>query len=83
MLEYSRKALMDYGNVSSNIIFYVMDYMREELKNKQVKWKNWDACSFNVDSKGTVVHIRWTCVHLVCLFGWSSILKGCSSLVFG
>ncbi|KAE8038624.1 hypothetical protein FH972_011116 [Carpinus fangiana] len=31
-LECSRRALMDYGNVSSNTIFYVMDYMREELK---------------------------------------------------
>ncbi|XP_057980512.1 type III polyketide synthase A-like [Malania oleifera] len=31
-LECSRKALMDYGNVSSNTIFYVMEYMREELK---------------------------------------------------
>ncbi|KAJ0020147.1 hypothetical protein Pint_31469 [Pistacia integerrima] len=37
MLEYSRKALMDYGNVSNNTIFYVMDYMREELKNIQVE----------------------------------------------
>ncbi|KAJ4727225.1 Chalcone synthase [Melia azedarach] len=34
-LECSRKALMDYGNVSSNTIFYVMDYMREELKTKK------------------------------------------------
>ncbi|KAH9788538.1 putative helicase CHR10 [Citrus sinensis] len=33
-LECSRRALMDYGNVSSNTIFYVMDYMREELKRK-------------------------------------------------
>ncbi|KAJ1430884.1 Thiolase-like [Sesbania bispinosa] len=31
-LEYSRKALMDYGNVSSNTIFYVMEYMGEYLK---------------------------------------------------
>lgn len=31
-LECSRKALMDYGNASSNTIFYVMDYMRKELK---------------------------------------------------
>ncbi|XP_010258840.1 PREDICTED: type III polyketide synthase A-like [Nelumbo nucifera] len=31
-LQCSRRALMDYGNVSSNTIFYVMDYMREELK---------------------------------------------------
>ncbi|KAK6285438.1 hypothetical protein POUND7_011617 [Theobroma cacao] len=31
-LECSRRALMDYGNVSSNTIFYVMEYMREELK---------------------------------------------------
>ncbi|KAJ0052220.1 hypothetical protein Pint_00143 [Pistacia integerrima] len=40
-LEYSRKALMDYGNVSSSTIFYVMDYMREELKNKQVEVEEW------------------------------------------
>ncbi|KAJ9171213.1 hypothetical protein P3X46_014606 [Hevea brasiliensis] len=33
-LECSRRALMDYGNVSSNTIFYVMEYMREELKRK-------------------------------------------------
>ncbi|PPR88695.1 hypothetical protein GOBAR_AA31989 [Gossypium barbadense] len=31
-LECSRKALKDFGNVSSNTIFYVMEYMREELK---------------------------------------------------
>ncbi|XP_077236555.1 type III polyketide synthase A-like [Tasmannia lanceolata] len=34
-LQCSRKALMDYGNVSSNTIFYVMDYMREELKRDE------------------------------------------------
>ncbi|KAJ0078389.1 hypothetical protein Patl1_37125 [Pistacia atlantica] len=28
---------MDYGNVSSSTIYYVMDYMREELKNEQVE----------------------------------------------
>ncbi|RVW15172.1 Type III polyketide synthase A [Vitis vinifera] len=33
-LECSRRALMDYGNVSSNTIFYVMEYMREALKRK-------------------------------------------------
>ncbi|XP_058085321.1 type III polyketide synthase A [Magnolia sinica] len=33
-LKCSRRALMDYGNVSSNTIFYVMDYMREELKRE-------------------------------------------------
>ncbi|KAG8664011.1 hypothetical protein MANES_01G271100v8 [Manihot esculenta] len=33
-LECSRRALMDYGNVSSNTIFYVMEYMREELKRE-------------------------------------------------
>lgn len=31
-LQCSRKALMDYGNASSNTIFYVIDYMRKELK---------------------------------------------------
>ncbi|KAL8161185.1 hypothetical protein V2J09_012674 [Rumex salicifolius] len=34
-LECSRKALMDFGNVSSNTIFYVMDYMRNELEKKE------------------------------------------------
>lgn len=37
-LECSRRALMDYGNVSSNTIFYVMDYMREELKRGREEW---------------------------------------------
>ncbi|KAM7275419.1 hypothetical protein ACFE04_017285 [Oxalis oulophora] len=34
-LECSRRALMDFGNVSSNTIFYVMENMREELKKKE------------------------------------------------
>ncbi|XP_031503130.1 type III polyketide synthase A-like [Nymphaea colorata] len=33
-LNCSRRALMDYGNVSSNTIFYVIDYMKEELKRE-------------------------------------------------
>ncbi|CAF1791422.1 unnamed protein product [Brassica oleracea] len=33
-LECSRRALVDYGNVSSNTILYVMEYMRDELKKK-------------------------------------------------
>ncbi|XP_022863378.1 type III polyketide synthase A-like [Olea europaea var. sylvestris] len=33
-LECSRRALVDFGNVSSNTIFYVMEYMREELKKE-------------------------------------------------
>ncbi|PON85577.1 Polyketide synthase, type III [Trema orientale] len=33
-LECSRRALMDYGNVSSNTIFYVMENMREHLKRE-------------------------------------------------
>lgn len=36
-LECSRRALMDFGNVSSNTIFYVMDYMRQELKEKEME----------------------------------------------
>ncbi|XP_073128285.1 type III polyketide synthase A-like [Henckelia pumila] len=32
-LECSRRALMDFGNVSSNTVFYVMEYMMEELKD--------------------------------------------------
>ncbi|XP_076899976.1 type III polyketide synthase A-like [Bidens hawaiensis] len=34
-LDCSRRALMDFGNVSSNTIFYVMEYMRDELMNKE------------------------------------------------
>ncbi|KAL2234059.1 UNVERIFIED_CONTAM: Type III polyketide synthase A [Sesamum indicum] len=34
-LDCSRRALMDFGNVSSNTIFYVMEYMREELRKKE------------------------------------------------
>lgn len=34
-LECSRRALMDYGNVSSNTVLYVMEYMREELRSKR------------------------------------------------
>ncbi|CAK9146212.1 unnamed protein product [Ilex paraguariensis] len=37
-LECSRRALMDFGNVSSNTIFYVMEYMREELKRGGEEW---------------------------------------------
>ncbi|KAI6702739.1 hypothetical protein NL676_011875 [Syzygium grande] len=33
-LECSRKALMDYGNVSSNTIFYVIENMRDELMKR-------------------------------------------------
>lgn len=39
-LECSRRALMDYGNASSNTIFYVIEYMREELMAKKEKKKN-------------------------------------------
>ncbi|XP_021756345.1 type III polyketide synthase A-like [Chenopodium quinoa] len=40
-LNCSRRALMDYGNVSSNTIFYVMEYMRDELKNKENGGEEW------------------------------------------
>nr|AQZ26783.1 chalcone synthase [Paeonia delavayi]QEG79223.1 chalcone isomerase [Paeonia delavayi] len=40
-LECSRRALMDYGNVSSNTIFYVMEYMREELKRDGIGGEEW------------------------------------------
>ncbi|CAI9101306.1 OLC1v1038599C1 [Oldenlandia corymbosa var. corymbosa] len=36
-LECSRRALMDFGNVSSNTIFYVMEYMREHLKREDAE----------------------------------------------
>ncbi|XP_075478377.1 type III polyketide synthase A-like [Primulina tabacum] len=39
-LECSRRALMDFGNVSSNTVFYVMEYMREELK-KGIDGEEW------------------------------------------
>ncbi|KAL3742638.1 hypothetical protein ACJRO7_018022 [Eucalyptus globulus] len=34
-LECSRKALMDYGNVNSNTIFYVIENMRDELMKRE------------------------------------------------
>ncbi|KAF9617515.1 hypothetical protein IFM89_036719 [Coptis chinensis] len=37
-LQCSRRALMDFGNVSSNTIFYVLDYIREELKLSGEEW---------------------------------------------
>ncbi|KAF5188320.1 Chalcone synthase [Thalictrum thalictroides] len=37
-LQCSRRALMDYGNASSNTIFYVFDYIREELKKSGEEW---------------------------------------------
>uniref|UniRef100_A0A1J3GML2 Chalcone synthase-like protein 1 n=1 Tax=Noccaea caerulescens TaxID=107243 RepID=A0A1J3GML2_NOCCA len=33
-LESSRRALVDYGNVSSNTIFYIMDKVRDEFEKK-------------------------------------------------
>lgn len=40
-LECSRRALVDYGNVSSNTILYVMEYMRDELKKKGGDAQEW------------------------------------------
>ncbi|KAF8110650.1 hypothetical protein N665_0081s0079 [Sinapis alba] len=40
-LECSRRALVDYGNVSSNTILYVMEYMRDELKKKGDAAQEW------------------------------------------
>lgn len=37
-LQCSRRALMDYGNVSSNTIFYVVENMRELLKRGGEEW---------------------------------------------
>uniref|UniRef100_A0A803PK55 Chalcone/stilbene synthase N-terminal domain-containing protein n=1 Tax=Cannabis sativa TaxID=3483 RepID=A0A803PK55_CANSA len=37
-LQCSRRALMDYGNVSSNTIFYVIENMRELLKRGGEEW---------------------------------------------
>ncbi|CAH9108404.1 unnamed protein product [Cuscuta epithymum] len=34
-LECSRKALMEFGNVSSNTIFYVLEHMRDELRRRK------------------------------------------------
>ncbi|KAG8092021.1 hypothetical protein GUJ93_ZPchr0012g19842 [Zizania palustris] len=39
-LKISRKALMNYGNVSSNTVFYVLEYLRDELK-KGVITEEW------------------------------------------
>ena len=36
-LKISRKALMNYGNVSSNTIFYVLEYLRDELKKGAIR----------------------------------------------
>ncbi|EPS63204.1 hypothetical protein M569_11580, partial [Genlisea aurea] len=40
-LDCSRRALMDFGNVSSNTIFYVMEYMRKEMKEKGEAAEEW------------------------------------------
>ncbi|KAF2565186.1 hypothetical protein F2Q68_00028095 [Brassica cretica] len=40
-LDCSRRALVDYGNVSSNTILYVMEYMRDELKKKGDGAQEW------------------------------------------
>ncbi|KAK4476435.1 hypothetical protein RD792_015588 [Penstemon davidsonii] len=40
-LDCSRRALRDYGNVSSNTIFYVMEYMKEELMMKKEDAEEW------------------------------------------
>ncbi|CAA7026130.1 unnamed protein product [Microthlaspi erraticum] len=40
-LESSRRALVDYGNVSSNTILYVMENMRDELKKKGDAAQEW------------------------------------------
>lgn len=36
-LKISRKALMNYGNVSSNTVFYVLEYLRDELKKGMIR----------------------------------------------
>ncbi|XP_051187211.1 type III polyketide synthase A-like [Lolium perenne] len=36
-LKISRKALMNYGNVSSNTVFYVLEYLRDELKKGAIR----------------------------------------------
>ncbi|XP_006396202.2 type III polyketide synthase C isoform X1 [Eutrema salsugineum] len=40
-LECSRQALMDYGNASSNTIFYIMDKVRDELGKKGRGGEEW------------------------------------------
>ncbi|VVB06765.1 unnamed protein product [Arabis nemorensis] len=40
-LECSRRALVDYGNVSSNTIFYIMDKVRDELEKKEGRGEEW------------------------------------------
>lgn len=45
-LACSRKALMDYGNASSNTIVYVMDYMVEESLKKKENKGGEDGCEW-------------------------------------
>ncbi|ONK59138.1 uncharacterized protein A4U43_C08F3380 [Asparagus officinalis] len=40
-LRASRRALREYGNVSSNTVFYVIENMIEELKEKGKKGEEW------------------------------------------
>uniref|UniRef100_A0A1D1YAZ1 Chalcone synthase 7 n=1 Tax=Anthurium amnicola TaxID=1678845 RepID=A0A1D1YAZ1_9ARAE len=40
-LDCSRRALMDYGNASSNTVFYVMDYLRGELAARGGHGEEW------------------------------------------
>lgn len=40
-LECSRQALVDYGNASSNTIFYIMDKVRDELEKKGRSGEEW------------------------------------------
>ncbi|KAJ9680235.1 hypothetical protein PVL29_019520 [Vitis rotundifolia] len=68
-LECSRRALMDYGNVSSNTIFHVMEYMREGLKRKGGEERGL-ALAF-----GPGITQRTICMHICCIFiyfrGWT------------
>lgn len=40
-LDCSRRALMDFGNVSSNTVIYVIEYMRDELRKKKESGEEW------------------------------------------
>ncbi|KAG0477856.1 hypothetical protein HPP92_012575 [Vanilla planifolia] len=40
-LECSRRALSEYGNVSSSTVFYVLDYLREEMRRKEGGIEEW------------------------------------------
>ncbi|KAJ9680221.1 hypothetical protein PVL29_019507 [Vitis rotundifolia] len=70
---------MDYGNVSSNTIFYVMEYMREGLKRKGgEEWGLALAFGPGIMFEGILIRSlrqQTICMHISCIFicflGWT------------